>query len=136
MRKSMLVVVAIAGLLVGAAAEAQQAGGSALQGRVVDDQKGVLPGVSVVVTHQDSGTFRETVTGADGTYFVTGLGPGLYRVAAELAGFERFAQDDVSLQLGSTQSLEIRLEVGGFAETVTVAGEVPQVDLTTAQVGG
>ena len=117
-------------------AEAQQVGGSALQGRVVDDQGAVLPGVSVVVTHQDSGTFRETTTGADGTWFVTGITPGRYRVAADLQGFKKFQQEDINLVLGSTVTVEIKLEVGGFTETVTVSGEVPQVDLTSAQVGG
>lgn len=128
----------VAAVLVSVAslAEAQQVGGSAIQGRVIDDQGGVLPGVSVVVTHQDSGTFRETTTGADGTWFVTGITPGRYRVAADLQGFKKFQQDDINLVLGSTATVEIKLEVGGFTETVTVSGEVPQVDLTSAQVGG
>ena len=121
---------------VAALAHAQQVGGSAIQGRVIDDQGAVLPGVSVVVTHQDSGTFRETTTGVDGTWFVTGIPPGRYRVAADLQGFKKFQQDDINLVLGSTATVEVKLEVGGFTETITVSGEVPQVDLTSAQVGG
>ncbi len=117
-------------------AGAQQIGGSAIQGRVVDGQGGVLPGVSVVVTHQESGTFRETVSSVDGTYFVTGIPPGKYRVTAELAGFKKFAQEDVSLVLGRHRRVEIRLDLGGVTETITVTSAVPQVDLTTSQVGG
>lgn len=117
-------------------AHAQQVGGSAIQGRVIDDQGAVLPGVSVVVTHQDSGTFRETTTGVDGTWFVTGIPPGHYRVAADLQGFKKFQQENINLVLGSTATVEVKLEVGGFTETVTVAGEVLQVDFTSSQVGG
>ena len=69
-----------------AAAQAQQ-GGSAIRGRVTDEQKGVLPGATIVITHQESGTIRETNTGPDGSYLVQGLVPGPYRISAQLAGF-------------------------------------------------
>ena len=113
-----------------------QGGGSAVQGRVIDAQQAVLPGVAIVVTHQENGTFRETISGPDGAYFVPGLPPGRYRIAADLAGFKKFVREDVTLLLGSTQTLDLRLEVGGVAETVTVTEEAPAVDLTSARVGG
>ncbi len=117
-------------------ADAQQAGGSALQGRVMDQQQAVLPGVTVVITNQDNGTFRETVTGPDGTFFATGLQPGRYKVSAELQGFKKFNREEVGLLLGSTQTVDIRLDVGAIAETVTVSEEAPPVDLTSSRVGG
>ena len=123
-------------LLMPAAAQAQQVGGSALQGRVVDQQQAVLPGVTIVITNQDNGTFRETVSTPDGTYFATGLQPGRYKIAAELSGFKKFNRENVSLVLGSTQTVEITLEVGGLEEAVTVTGEAPPVDLTSSKVGG
>ena len=135
MRRFLSFLVVFSVLLTARLAEVQ-AGGSALQGRVTDEQQAVLPGVALIVTHQESGTFRETVSGPDGAYFVPGLPPGRYRVTAELQGFKRFSKDDVLLQLGSTQTLEVRLEVGGLAETVTVVEEAPAVDLTSAVVGG
>lgn len=128
--------VVVGALLVATAAHAQQLGGSAMQGRVIDDQGAVLPGVSIVITNVDSGTFRETVSGADGTYFANGLQPGRYRIAADLAGFKKATLEDVMLILGTTLTVEIKLEVGGVEETVTVTTEVSQVDLTSAQVGG
>jgi Carboxypeptidase regulatory-like domain len=117
------------------AAEAQQAGGSAIRGRVVDPQQGVLPGVAIVVTHTESGTVRETVTGSDGTYFVTGIIPGPYRITGELEGFKRFTQD-VRLQIGETATLDWTLEIGTVAESVTVTGEAPVIDFTSTQVSG
>lgn len=124
------------GLLVSAAAiaEAQQ-GGSSIRGRILDPQQAVLPGVTVVVTHAESGMFRETVTGADGTYFITGIVPGPYRITAELQGFKKLTRD-VRLAVGATLTLELTLEIGALAEAVTVTGEASQVDLTSAQVGG
>ena len=61
-----------------------QQGVSSIRGRVVDSQGGVLPGVTVLITHQESGNFRQVLSNVDGTYFVTGIVPGNYRVEAEL----------------------------------------------------
>jgi hypothetical protein len=116
------------------AAEAQQ-GGSSIRGRIVDQQDAVLPGVGVVVTHQETGTFRETVTAGDGTYFVTGIVPGPYVVTATLQGFKKLTRE-VRLEIGATLTLDLSLEVGTVEEAVTVTSEAPQVDLTSAQVGG
>ena len=123
-------------LMASPSAAAQQIGGSAIRGRVVDSQQAVLPGATIVVTHEESGTFRETLTGQDGTYFVTGLVPGPYRISAGVQGFRQVTRDNVRLAVGVTLTLDLQLEVGNVAETVTVTSQAPLVDLTSAQVGG
>ncbi len=64
-------------------ASAQQGTGD-LRGQVVDQQNAALPGVAIVLRHQESGLFRETVSGGDGTFFFSGMTPGMYEVTAEL----------------------------------------------------
>jgi hypothetical protein len=54
-------------LLIAMSASAQQ-GTTELRGRVIDPQGAVLPGVTVVVRNQETGMFRETVSGPDGTF--------------------------------------------------------------------
>jgi len=130
-----LAFVALGSLLAAAAVEAQQ-GGSAIRGRVTDEQRGVLPGVAIVVTHEERGTIRETVTGPDGTYLIPDLVPGPYRITAQLEGFSRLTQPDVVLRIGATLQVDLTLRVGRMEESVTVTAESPQVDLTSAQVGG
>jgi protocatechuate 3,4-dioxygenase beta subunit len=78
----------LAGLLVAlpAVPAAAQGQSSAVQGRVVDESGSALPGVTVVVTHQGSGMFRQVISNADGSYYVANLVPGPYRVTAELQG--------------------------------------------------
>ena len=63
--------------LLAAPAFAQQ-GTTELRGRVVDAQGAVLPGVTVVARNQATGMFRETQSGADGTFIASGLVPGTY----------------------------------------------------------
>src|SRR5436190_21584022 len=98
---------------------------SALQGRVLDESGGALPGVTVVVTHQGSGVFRQAVSNADGSYFVTGIVPGPYRITADLSGFKKYERPDVLLTVGNTATLDITLGGGGVEESVTVTGESP-----------
>jgi outer membrane receptor for ferrienterochelin and colicin len=122
--------------LVSITSAAAQQGGSAIRGRITDQQQGILPGVSIVVTHAESGTIRETVTGSDGTFLVPGLLPGPYKIAAVLQGFSRLTQDNLVLRIGSTLQVDLVLRVGAIEENVTVTAQSPQVDLTSAQVGG
>jgi hypothetical protein len=131
-----LLVLAVGFMTAAAIAGGQEPGTSGVRGQVTDESGGLLPGVAVVVTHQDSGRYRETVSGPDGTYFVSSLVPGVYRVSAELQGFKALVRPNVLLTIGSTITLDLQLQLGGIEETVTVTGESAQIDVTSAQVGG
>lgn len=102
----------------------------------MDQQSAVLPGVTVVVRHQENGLFREAVTGADGSFLMSGMTPGGYEVSAELAGFRKHSQRDVRLEVGRTTPVELKLEVGGLTEAVSVSAESPLVDITSQKIGG
>lgn len=115
---------------------AAQQGTADLRGRIVDQQNAVLPGVTIVVRHQDSGLFRETVSGSDGSFLLSAMTPGTYEVSAELAGFKKHQQRDVRLEVGRTAQLAITLEVGGLTEVLTVSAEAPLVDTTSKEIGG
>ncbi|HSC26706.1 MAG TPA: TonB-dependent receptor [Vicinamibacterales bacterium] len=127
---------AVAVLLASAGSAAAQQGTTEVRGRVVDAQGGVLPGVAVIVRNQDTGMFRETVSNADGTYFVSGIVPGTYEIAAELSGFKKYNRPDVKLEIGRTTTIDVTLEVGTVEEVVTVTAESPILDLTSKEVGG
>jgi hypothetical protein len=130
-----LCVWALALLMTAAPVWAQQ-GTTEVRGRVVDPQGDVMPGVAVTVRNQDTGMFRETVSGADGTFFVSGIVPGRYEVNAELQGFKKFVRKDLQLELGKTATVDANLELGSLSETVTVVSESPLVDVTSKEVGG
>ena len=125
----------LASLGLAALADAQ-VGRTELRGRVTDEQGGVLPGVAVLIQNQDDGTFREVLTSGDGSYFAAQLLPGTFTVTAALPGFSTYQRTDYVLTVGQTTDLNIVLAIGGLEETVTVAGETPLVDLTSAEVGG
>jgi hypothetical protein len=122
-------------LLIAMSASAQQ-GTTELRGRVIDPQAAVLPGVTVVVRNQETGMFRETVSGPDGTFIASGLVPGTYQISAELQGFKKFERKDLRLEVGKTSSIDVSMAVGTVEETVTVTTESPLVDVTSKEIGG
>lgn len=113
-----------------------QQGTADLRGRVVDAQQGAMPGVTVVVRHQESGTFRETTSGPDGVFFLSAMIPGVYRVEASLDGFRPYLRSDVRLEVGRVATVDVTMEVGGLEEALTVTAEAPLVDTTSKEVGG
>jgi hypothetical protein len=113
-----------------------QQGTAELRGKVMDQQGAVLPGVTVIVRHQESGLFREAVSGTDGTFLMSGMTPGVYEVSAELTGFKRYTQRDVRLEVGRTTPVELKFEVGGLTEAVTVSAEASLVDTSSQEIGG
>jgi hypothetical protein len=126
---------ALALSLTAAGAFAQQ-GSSELRGRVTDEQGAALPGVAIVIKHQESGVYRQASTTADGSYYLAGVLPGTYELSAELTGFKRVSRRDVRLEVGKTVTIDLNLQVGGMTEELTVTAESPIVDITSKEVGG
>ena len=128
----------IVAALVGATATPAlaQVGRTELRGSVTDETGGALPGVTVFIQNEADGTFREVITGGDGSYFAAQLLPGTFSVTAALPGFTTFQTTGYALTVGQTVPLDIILGVGALEETVTVSGQAPLVDLTSAEVGG
>ncbi len=113
-----------------------QQGTAEIGGKVVDPQGAVLPGVSIVLTNEDTGVVRETMSTADGSYFASQMIPGRYRITAKLEGFRALDRRGVTLTVGQTTNLDLPMEVGALAETLTVTGEAPLIDLSSAEIGG
>ncbi|MDO8677447.1 MAG: carboxypeptidase regulatory-like domain-containing protein [Acidobacteriota bacterium] len=113
-----------------------QQGTADISGKVSDDQGAILPGVSLVVTNEATGVFREVTTSAEGTYSASQLVPGRYKIVAKLTGFRTAERTGLQLQVGTTMTINLSLAVGGVEETVTVTGQSPLVDTTSARVGG
>ena len=113
-----------------------QQGTSQIGGKITDEQGAMLPGVTVVVTNEDTGAVRETATSSEGSYLVSQIVPGRYRVTARLAGFRTIDRSGLTLLVGTTLTINLTLAVGGREESVTVSGQAPLVDTTSARVGG
>src|SRR6266850_972879 len=105
-----------------------------LAGRVTDASGAVLPGVTVTATQTDTGFTRTVVTEIAGTYVMPNLPTGPYRLEASLQGFRTFAQTGVVLQVGASPTINVVLALGDVAETITVEGAAPLVDVRSAGI--
>jgi hypothetical protein len=126
-----VVVVAI-WLAMAGTAFAQETTGT-LTGRLVDSQGLGVPGVTVTATGQQGS--KTAVTDADGSYRIPFLTPGSYSVRAELQGFKTVERQAVTVSLGSTTTVNLKLEVGGLTEVVQVTGMTAVVDTTSTTTG-
>src|SRR5499427_7634786 len=83
-----------------------------IEGTISDTSGGVLPGVTVTVTNVETGAERSVITNEKGLYRAPLLPLGKYRVVAELQGFKKFEQTDISLSVGQTATVNATLAVG------------------------
>jgi carboxypeptidase family protein len=112
-----------------AAAQSQITTG-VIDGVVVDNNGGVLPGVSVGIRNVDTNLTRTIVTGQDGRFAALQLPPGRYTITFTLSGFSTLVQENVVVTVGQTVPLNPMMKVSGVSETVTVTTEAPAVDTT------
>ena len=116
-------------LLMCATASAQNANGS-ITGAVKDASGAVLPGVTVEAASPALiEKARTAVTDGQGLYRIVDLRPGTYTVTFTLPGFSTLKRDGLELTAGFTATVNGDMKVGELAETITVSGETPVVDL-------
>jgi hypothetical protein len=106
-----------------------------INGVVLDNSQGVLPGATVTATSPALIQPQVTTTAADGTYQFPALPPGVYVLTFELAGFQTFKRENIRVVINTTLSVDASLSVAALQESVTVSGESPVVDTSTTTIG-
>ncbi|MGE0446269.1 MAG: carboxypeptidase regulatory-like domain-containing protein [Vicinamibacterales bacterium] len=108
-----------------------------LQGTVLDAQKAVMPGATVMLTETGTGRQSFEVTTQTGRYRFENLPPGQYALRVELQGFATVEIPRVELLVGANATVPaITMQLGTLTETIMVTGEAPLVDVTSSQVAG
>jgi hypothetical protein len=127
MRRVLLVLIL---LVLPASAFAQ----ATIAGIVRDSSGAVLPGVTVEVSSPALiEKTRAATTDSSGQYRVEDLRPGTYAVTFTLSGFSTLKREGVELSGVFTATINADLKVGAVAETITVTGETPIVDVQSAK---
>ncbi|HWF84729.1 MAG TPA: carboxypeptidase-like regulatory domain-containing protein, partial [Vicinamibacterales bacterium] len=125
------IAIACAALAVTGHAQSFQGG---LRG-TVRDQQGVIPGVTVSLINDRTSVSRDTTTNGVGEYSFPAVDPGTYTIRAAVAGFKTFERKGFTIGTQQFANLDVTLEVGAIEESVTVTGESPLIDTTTASTG-
>ncbi|MEZ5355999.1 MAG: TonB-dependent receptor [Bryobacteraceae bacterium] len=125
---------AMAAILAATNAFGQQFRGT-ITGTVSDAQQAVVPNVGLIVTHIDTGSKYESISGATGQYTIPFLQPGAYRLEAQADGFKRYIREPLQVSANQQVSLDIVLEIGQVVDTVTISAEAPVLVTSTASSG-
>lgn len=129
-RSALTMAVATALLVPSASAQTR----SSFTGTVRDATGGVLPGATVTLESPDLvGGAQRVTTRERGEYRFSDLPAGTYDITASLSGFQAVKRKGLPILFGTTLTVDLVLGVGGGAETLTVEGRAPTVDVTTAQ---
>jgi hypothetical protein len=105
-----------------------------ITGTARDTSGAVLPGVTVEAASPALiERVRSVVTDSTGQYRIVDLRSGTYSVTFTLPGFSTFRREGVELSGAFNATIDAQMQVGALAETVTVSGESPMVDVTSAR---
>jgi len=106
-----------------------------LNGVISDSQDARIPVALVTLTNAGTTAKFTTVSTASGQYIAPLLPPGTYTVSVEAPGFKRYLREGVHLSTNERVTLDIKLEIGAMADSVTVTGNAPLLTTSTASVG-
>src|SRR5262245_49238493 len=105
-----------------------------LGGRVVDPTGAGVPGASVILRNETTGTAATSITSEEGIYNFPFVNPGRYAVTVEKPGFKRYQRGNLTLETGLVRSLDLALEIGDVSDSVNVTAEVPLLQFESSSV--
>src|SRR5262249_36839610 len=135
MRTRSGILVALLFAVLGAWHASAQESRATVIGRFTDTSGAVIPGASVSFTNVETAVVVKTVTTAEGNYFSSFLIPGNYRIAAEKTGFKKLLRTGITLSVNDRLELNLMLEIGSQAESITVIADAPLLDSANVAVG-
>ncbi|MCH8268978.1 MAG: carboxypeptidase regulatory-like domain-containing protein, partial [Acidobacteria bacterium] len=115
---------------------AQTTSTARVAGVISDESGAVLPSVQIVVRNVETGVTRSITSNDTGRYVAAELPPGPYEFTATMTGFDTLVRSGITLTVGANVALNLTMQVGSVSTQVTVTGEAPLVNTTTAGVSG
>lgn len=114
---------------------AQTSSTGALVGTVIDQNGAVVSDVQVMVVNEATGERRAVESRHNGDYLIPLLPPGSYRVEFAKTGFKLAVKNGLRIYVTETTRLDLSLEVGELAVTVTVTPEAEVLQRETTVLG-
>lgn len=105
-----------------------QATTGVIEGTVVDESGGVLPGVSVTLLNTATNYEQVLVTDSQGRFRGVLLPLGPYRVTSALEGFSTLVREGLNLRVGQTINLRMEMKVSATEDEIVVTGEAPLIE--------
>src|SRR5262245_52518439 len=104
-------------------------------GTLKDASGAVVPGAAVELTQPATGRQYKDTTNSVGQYHFRKLDVGEYDIKIVITGFKTLDRSGIRVISGEVVTLDFELQVGASSEVLTVTGETPAVDTSTADLG-
>jgi hypothetical protein len=108
---------------------------SSLTGTVTDTSGAVVPNATITLSNVRTNEAFTGLSGSSGIYSIPLLKPGSYELRVEQTGFKQFKQTGIVIETGVPARADIRLEIGGVTESITVEAEAPLLKSESSSVG-
>lgn len=108
---------------------------ASLSGIVADPTGAVVPNAKITLTETDTNFVRVTTSKEDGSFHEEFLPVGPYKVSVSAANFKTLQRSGIVLSVMQNATLDLRMEIGGQSETVSVTADVPLVNLSNSTLG-
>src|ERR1051326_8591568 len=106
---------------------------AAISGTVLDPSGAAIAGASITVRNVGTAFTRTVLSDDQGRYFAPELPIGQYEVQGSLPGFQTVVRRIV-LTVGSRPVVDLQLPIGQAAETISVTGDISEVETTSSSV--
>ncbi len=98
----------------------------ALSGTITDPNGAVVAGATVTITNNANGQQVNVSTTDEGKFTAQSLSAGIYNITVSAQGFKQLTMQNVSVSANRVARLNLSIEVGSVAETVTITGGVAE----------
>ena len=112
-----------------------QAGQARIAGTARDQSGAMVSGATVTVRNETTGDERVVTADARGLFTVTNLKPSTYSIRVASDGLKPREYTGMLLQAGQDLTLDFELTAAGVTESVTVTGDAPVLDVSSARMG-
>jgi len=110
------------GSLLPPASFAQSLTTGSVTGTVTDPSGAAVPSATVSLRNNDTAAIQNSTTNSTGAYRFALLNPGSYSLSVRASGF-RGMQQNVSVAVGQSSTVDLKLEVASTATTVEVTAQ-------------
>ncbi|MBL8172147.1 MAG: carboxypeptidase regulatory-like domain-containing protein, partial [Acidobacteria bacterium] len=120
-------------LLLPLAAYAQtQITSGVIQGTLADERGAVIAGATVEVKNLDTNLAKTLTSDEGGRFVFLQLQPGRYTLTASTQGYATVEQQNISLTVGQTVTLNLSMKVSAVQERVTITA-APTIDVVKTE---
>ena len=105
---------------------------SEVLGTIRDATQKPTANATVTLINQDTGIEAKTSTDLSGNYDFFNVKVGHYTITVELTGFSKFSSGGIAVNVNARQRVDVVLQVGSVAETITVTDQASIVETDTS----